>query len=158
MWKKVILVITIVLVVGYALFQIGYVATSSPSFCTRCHEVSPYVSSWEESPHKNVTCLECHQPRGELGKVHSKARGLNYALQQMSGNYTVPTNAIIFEGNCIACHLGDMGKHPEAMKLTNTPKIDHYESIKNGESCLKCHRDTGHKTDILLNKDFKKIS
>jgi Nitrate/TMAO reductases, membrane-bound tetraheme cytochrome c subunit len=156
MWKKVLLIIAITLVVGYALFQIGYVATSSPSFCTSCHEVSPYVPSWEKSPHKNVTCLDCHQPRGELGKFHSKARGLNYLFQHLSGNFTVPTKAIIFEGNCIACHLGDMKDHPEAPKLSNTPKINHYDSIKSGESCLNCHRTTGHETNILLNKDFKK--
>ncbi|MDP4126154.1 MAG: NapC/NirT family cytochrome c [Bacillota bacterium] len=156
MWKKVLLIVVIVLIVGYALFQIGYVATSRPSFCARCHEVQPYVPSWQASPHKNVTCLDCHQPRGELGKLHAKARGLNYVFQHLSGNYTVPTQAIIFEGNCIACHLGDMKSHPEAVKLANSPKIDHYESIKNSETCIKCHRNTGHDTDILLNKDFTK--
>ncbi|MDP4161086.1 MAG: NapC/NirT family cytochrome c, partial [Bacillota bacterium] len=55
MWKKVLLIVVIVLIVGYALFQIGYVTTSTPSFCARCHEVQPYVSSWQASPHKNVT-------------------------------------------------------------------------------------------------------
>lgn len=157
MSKKVLLVFCIFLIASYILFQIGYVVTSSPSFCARCHEVKPYVTSWKESPHKDVTCLDCHQPRGELGKFHSKARGLNYLLQHLSGNYTVPTYATIFEGNCIACHLGDMKKHPEAVELTNTPKMNHYESITNGESCLKCHRNTGHETDILINEDFRKI-
>lgn len=157
MWKKVMLGFFVVFLVGYAVFQIGYFATSSPSFCAKCHEVKPYVTSWKESPHKDVTCLDCHQPRGELGKFHSKARGLNYLLQQLSGNYTVPTKAIIFEGNCIACHFGDMKKHTDATPLANSSKINHYESIRANESCLKCHRNTGHETDILVNEDFKKI-
>ena len=157
MWKKVLLIFCIFLGVSYALFQIGYVVTSSPSFCARCHEVKPYVTSWKESPHKDVTCLDCHQPRGELGKFHSKSRGLNYLLQHMSGNFTVITKAIVFEGNCIACHLGDMKKHTDATPLANSSEINHYESINANESCLKCHRTTGHETDILLDEDFRKI-
>lgn len=157
MWKKVILAFFGFFLVSYAVFQIAYLATSSPSFCARCHEVKPYVTSWLKSPHKDVTCLDCHQPRGELGKFHSKARGLNYLLQQISGNYTVPTQAIIFEGNCIACHLGDMKKHTDATPLANSSKINHSEAIKANESCLQCHRNTGHETDILVNEDLEKI-
>ena len=156
MWKKGLLAFFVFFLISYAVFQIVYFATSSPSFCAKCHEVKPYVTSWKESPHKNVTCLDCHQPRGELGKFHSKARGLNYLQQHMSGNYTVLTKAIIFEGNCIACHFGDMKKHTNATPLANSLKINHYESIKNGESCAKCHRNTGHETDILVNEDLKK--
>ena len=155
MLRRVLLGLGLFFVISYALFQIGYVVTSPPSFCARCHQISPYVTSWEESPHKDVTCLNCHQPRGELGKFHSKARGLNYLLQQMSGNYTIPTKAIIPEGNCIACHLGDIKKHPEAVKLKNSSNMDHRESIENSESCLKCHRNTGHETDILLDEVFE---
>lgn len=157
MWKKVLLGFCLFIVVSYALFQVGYYVTSPPSFCARCHEVKPYVTSWEESPHQKVTCLDCHQPRGELGKFQSKVRGLNYLLMHLSGNYTVPTKAQIFEGNCIACHMGDMKSHRDAVKLENTSKANHYEIIKNGESCLQCHRDTGHETDILLTPEFKKL-
>jgi cytochrome c nitrite reductase small subunit len=157
LWKKLLLGFCGIIVVGYLLFQVGYVLTSFPSFCASCHEVKPYVTSWKESPHQNVTCLDCHQPRGELGKFQAKARGLNYVFQHFSGNYTVITSAQIFEGNCIACHLGDMKSHPDAVKLTNSSKANHYEIIKNQESCLQCHRDIGHETDILLTPEFRKL-
>lgn len=71
MWKKFILGIGTSLVVFIVLFQIGYVATSGPTFCAKCHEVKDYTTSWETSAHSKVTCLECHQPRGELGKFHA---------------------------------------------------------------------------------------
>lgn len=154
MWKKSVLIVGILLVSLYALFQAGYYATSAPSFCASCHEVEQYVTSWQISAHKNFNCLECHQPSGELGKFHAKARGLNYVFQHFSGDYTVPTRAHIFEQNCLECHLGDNKAYP-TQKLTNTLKVNHYETIKKSQSCLECHRETGHATDIYLSPDLK---
>jgi cytochrome c nitrite reductase small subunit len=155
MWKKIILGVVISLVGLYVIFEIGYYATSSPSFCASCHEVNKYVTSWQTSVHKNIDCLKCHQPAGELGKFHAKARGLNYAFQHFSGDYTIPTRAPIFEQNCIECHLGDNKAYPNTIKLTNTPKVNHYETIKNSQSCLECHREIGHSVDIYLSPDLK---
>lgn len=155
MWKKFIIGCGILLVALFALFQVGYVATSEPSFCARCHEVKSYVTSWEASKHKNVKCLECHQPRGELGKVHAKARGLNYVFQHFSGDYTIPTEAVISDHNCIECHLGDRKPYANAIRLKNTSKVNHFEVIKKSQSCLDCHRGTGHDVDIYLTPDLK---
>lgn len=155
MLKKVGFGSLIGIIVLYALFQIGYVATSGPSFCAKCHEVEKYVLSWEQSVHKNLNCLECHQPRGELGKFHAKARGLNYVFQHFSGDYTIPTRAVISEQNCLICHLGDNENFPNTPRLNNTAKINHYESIKQSESCLDCHREAGHDIDLYLTTDLK---
>jgi cytochrome c nitrite reductase small subunit len=155
--KKIILSSTLILLILYVLFQIGYVATSGPSFCARCHEIEKYVDSWETSVHNNLNCLECHQPRGELGKFHAKARGLNYVFQHFSRDYTVPTRAVMTDHNCIECHLGDRKKYPDTIRLKNTPKVNHYEIIKNSQSCLECHRDTGHDVDIYLTPDLRGI-
>jgi cytochrome c nitrite reductase small subunit len=155
MWKKITLGVGIAVIGLYALFQVGYYATSGPPFCGSCHEVNKYFTSWQTSVHKEVNCLECHQPRGELGKFHAKARGLNYVLQHFSGDYTIPTRAIISDQNCIECHLGDNKSFPSTMKLKNTSKVNHYETIKKSQSCLDCHRDTGHAVDIYLSPDLK---
>jgi len=155
MWKKVIIVNFILIIALYVLFQVGYVATSVPSFCAKCHEVEKYVTSWQTSNHKNVTCLECHQPRGELGKFHAKARGLNYVFQHFSGDYTIPTQAVVNDQSCIICHLGDRKGYPNTVRLKNTSKVNHYETIKQSQSCLDCHRDSGHSIDIYLTPDLK---
>lgn len=155
MWKKIILGAGITLVCLYVLFQVGYYATSSPQFCGSCHEINKYVSSWQTSAHKNINCLKCHQPSGELGKFQAKARGLNYVFQHFGGNYTIPTRASIFEQNCLQCHLGDNKAYPNAVKLKNTSKVNHYDTIKNSESCLDCHREIGHAVDIYLTPDLK---
>lgn len=155
MWKKIILGVGITLVGLYALFQVGYYATSYPLFCASCHEIKQYAASWQGSVHKSVNCLECHQPRGELGKFHAKARGLNYVFQHFSGDYTVPTRAIISDQNCLECHLGDNPAFPQALRLKNTAKVNHYQTIRKAQSCLDCHRDIGHAVDIYLNSDLK---
>lgn len=155
MWKKLVLAMGILIVSSYILFEIGYHATSGPSFCAKCHEVKKYVTSWQTTAHKNINCLECHQPRGELGKFHAKARGLNYVFQHFSGDYTVPTRAVISDTNCIECHLGDRKTFQSAIRLKNTSKVNHYEIIKKSQSCLDCHRDTGHAVDIYLSPDLK---
>ncbi|MGC7871094.1 cytochrome c3 family protein [Desulfosporosinus sp. SYSU MS00001] len=157
MWKKIILSVAFTFVGLYALFQVGYYATSTPPFCGTCHEVNKYLTSWQTSVHNDVNCLDCHQPRGELGKFHAKARGLNYVFQHFSGDYTIPTNAIVSDQNCLQCHLGDDKSFPNAAKLKNTPQVDHYQTIKKSQSCLECHRATGHDVDIYLTRDLKGI-
>ncbi|MBC2722879.1 NapC/NirT family cytochrome c [Desulfosporosinus sp.] len=154
MWKKGVLLVGLSFIGLYALFQVAYYATSVPSFCGSCHEVTQYVTSWQTSAHKNFNCMECHQPSGELGKFHAKARGLNYVFQHFSGDYTIPTSAPIFEQNCIQCHLGDNKAYP-TIRLKNTSKVNHYKTIRKSQSCLECHRETGHSTDIYLSKDLK---
>lgn len=155
MLKKVILGVGISLVGLFASFQVGYYATSGPLFCASCHEIEQYITSWQTSAHKNINCLECHQPSGELGKFHAKARGLNYVFQHFSGDYTIPTRALIFEQNCIQCHIGDNKVYLNITKLTNTLKVNHYEAIKKSQSCLECHRETGHAVDIYLSSELK---
>jgi len=157
LWKKIVLTGVIGIVSLYGLFEIGYYATSSPAFCGSCHEIKEYKSSWQVSVHKNINCLECHQPRGELGKIQAKARGLNYVFQHFSGDYTIPTQAVISDQNCIQCHVGDSRAYPNAVRLTNSVKVNHYEMIKNAQSCLACHREVGHATDIYLKPDLKGI-
>ncbi len=151
-WKRLMIIITLVTVIAYVTFMGAYFATSFPRFCGSCHEVNPYYVTWQSSPHKNVGCLYCHEFRGFLGKLHSKARGLNYVYQHITRQYTVTANGIAFEQNCIGCHLGDYWNYP------NTKRLDmkHYEYIKSDKSCFQCHRDTGHKVKIFSQEKFNK--
>ncbi len=44
------------------------VRTSTPEFCTSCHEIKPAVVAWRTSTHSNnaagvvVDCMDCHLP------------------------------------------------------------------------------------------------
>lgn len=154
--KKTLIIIGGSLTAFYIVFMAAYFATSEPSFCGTCHFMKPYIGSWKESGHQTVKCLFCHEPRGFLGKFHSKGRGINYVYQYATDQYTVVSRAIIFEQNCIACHLGDNKQYPNAPQLTNK-SVNHYEVLRDSTSCLKCHAETGHKSKFYLNPDFKKL-
>lgn len=149
-WQRISLIAVLSLVVGYISFMSLYFITSEPKFCTLCHDTAPYVTSWKKSPHHKVKCLYCHEPRGFLGKIHSKSRGLNFVYQQWTGQYTIFAAGLVFEQNCIACHLGDYGNFPEAPKLD----INHYNYLKQDLSCVKCHRDGAHDVNIFTDEKF----
>ena len=153
---KSIIGIFIGIIIAYGVFMGVYHYTSTPEFCAKCHYVQPYVASWEKTPHKDVSCMQCHEPSGPLGKLHSKIRGLNYYLMDKTGNYSsfLIKAAYINESNCFVCHIDQNKDHPAAVKLDRV-KFDHLKSTKNDESCLSCHRDVGHSTDIGIEKVIK---
>lgn len=149
--KKIILFSSAGFIMFYVLFMTGYFITSTPPFCSACHEVAPYVASWRQTSHKDVPCLYCHEMRGFVGKLESKSRGLNYLYQQWTGQYTIIVRAKIFEQNCIACHLGDYYNFPKAVRMD----YKHHDLIKKDVPCLRCHRSTGHKINIFTKEKFK---
>lgn len=150
-WKKALLIITGIAIGLYLLFMGLYFPTSEPSFCASCHQVIPYVTSWRQSPHKDVKCLYCHEFRGFVGKLHSKTRGLNFVYQQWTGQYTIFSKGQVFEQNCIGCHLGDYYNYRKTKRLDSK----HYNFIKNDRSCLECHRNSGHEVNIFSKQKFK---
>ncbi len=150
-WLKGLLIGLGSIVFIYVLFMVTYFATTTPRFCSSCHEVAPYVASWRHSAHKSVNCLYCHEPRGALGKLHSKSRGLNYVYRHIAGQYTSIVETEIFDQNCIDCHFGNYTKYPKAKK----PTKKHYALMKNKRRCSECHRNTAHDTTIGLEKFFK---
>lgn len=151
-WKRVLLILALISVFSYLAFMGAYYATSSSSFCGTCHELKPYYLSWKDSPHNDVNCMYCHEFRGFLGKLNSKARGLNYLYQHITGQYTITTQGVVFEQNCTACHLGDYWNYPQTRRLD----MKHYEFLKADKSCMQCHRDAGHKVNNFSQENFRK--
>lgn len=151
----VLVIIAVVLsVVGYGSFMGLYYYTSTPEFCSKCHYVEPYVTSWENSPHNNVNCMGCHEPIGSLGKLHSKARGLNYYISDKTGNYFKPIidAPFISEAKCFGCHIGEFNEYRDAISIRDNK--DHLEYIKNEQNCTSCHINTGHEVNIEVDKVF----
>jgi len=130
----------------YTAFMLAYFPTSETSFCKNCHLVEPYVLSWENEPHHDVKCLFCHEQRGFLGKMESKARGLNYLyLSATNQDSPIIPGAKIFESNCVDCHMNSNKEYPEVEKLDQ----DHLNYLKEDKSCLNCHKNTGHDVNLF---------
>lgn len=150
-WKRYLVFGVSTLSAIYLIFMGFYYVTSEPSFCNSCHEMVPYVTSWSNSPHKQVKCMFCHEKRGVLGKLDSKARGLNDVYLQATGQYSVLFEAEVFQRNCASCHLGDYGNYPNTIRLDER----HKQYIKKYGSCIECHEAPGHKLGLISDKRFR---
>ena len=49
--------------------------SETASFCGRCHTMDPELKAYAMSPHKELTCAECHVEPGVAGFVKAKANG-----------------------------------------------------------------------------------
>jgi cytochrome c-type protein NapC/trimethylamine-N-oxide reductase cytochrome c-type subunit TorC len=71
---KLLLLIAAGIVVGFPVFSLGYytmVRTSTPQFCSSCHEIEYAYDTWKTSSHANnpqgfvADCMDCHLPAPE---------------------------------------------------------------------------------------------
>ncbi len=80
--------------------------TSRPVFCSSCHIMEPYYKSWQQSAHKDVTCIECHFPPGVGGEVRGKMLGLVQLLKYVTASAGPRPSAEIPDASCLrsGCH------------------------------------------------------
>ncbi|HYO19209.1 MAG TPA: NapC/NirT family cytochrome c, partial [Dermatophilaceae bacterium] len=64
--------------------------TETASFCGRCHTMDPELKAYAMSPHKEVTCAECHVEPGAAGWIKAKAKGTKQLIQVMTGEFPTP--------------------------------------------------------------------
>lgn len=83
--------------------------TNSNVFCgTVCHTMPPQSIAFEESPHSNVTCEECHIGRASFfDQAMRKTQGIKEAYYQIFNLYEYPIRAKALRPSvetCEKCH------------------------------------------------------
>jgi nitrate/TMAO reductase-like tetraheme cytochrome c subunit len=85
--------------------------TESVEFCgTLCHRVmEPEYTAYQNSPHANVTCVECHVGSGASWYVKSKISGLYQVYAVLAKAYPTPTETPVHDlrparETCEKCH------------------------------------------------------
>ncbi len=80
--------VVIVLVAGYGTLH----WMESPEFCGAvCHEpMHPQYSAWQNAPHSNVTCVQCHIGEGGSAFVKYKLAGVRQLFHVVTNNYPRP--------------------------------------------------------------------
>jgi nitrate/TMAO reductase-like tetraheme cytochrome c subunit len=80
--------------------------TSRPEFCNSCHIMEPYYKSWQESSHKDVSCIECHFAPGVGGKLRGKMLGLVQLAKYVTASAGPRPAAEIPDASCLrsGCH------------------------------------------------------
>lgn len=117
--------------------------TSQPSFCAKCHPMQKYVDAWEEGPHAEVNCEECHLTPGLFGFIGGKIAGLQVVMNYVRGNYEdYSFNAAVANASCLKCHEGILSAsiHSQDTGIT----VSHKDIIESGGKCMSCHSTVGH--------------
>ena len=105
--------LAIILVVLFAGGAQVWEYTNSPQFCgTSCHTMPPEYTSYQESPHASILCVECHIGRDFMGGgfVLRKAGDLKHVLATVTQNYEFPMRADDMRPareTCERCHSPD---------------------------------------------------
>jgi hypothetical protein len=94
----------------YGSFE-AYHLTESVKFCgTLCHKVmEPEYTAYQNSPHANVACVECHVGSGASWYVKSKLSGLYQVYATVTNTYQTPIQTPLHDlrparETCERCH------------------------------------------------------
>ncbi len=105
-----IVTIIVLFLSTYGSFE-AFHLTESVEFCgTLCHEVmEPEYTAYQNSPHANVTCVECHVGSGASWYVKSKLSGLHQVYAVLTNDYNRPVGTPLHDlrparETCQVCH------------------------------------------------------
>ena len=112
------LLVLLVLVggIGMALTLGGVAAekwSMTAGFCGRCHTMGPELKAYAMSPHREVSCAECHVEPGLTGWVKAKWRGQRQLIQVLTGSFPEPVpppdhaELPAVKDTCLRCHSMD---------------------------------------------------
>ena len=84
----------------------------TPQFCGQaCHSMKPEFSSYLNSPHSEVECVECHVAPGAAGWIASKTAGIRQVVETAGGTFPKPipspleSNRLVpAKDTCENCH------------------------------------------------------
>lgn len=120
-----------------ALVLVGTVqATERPSFCSTCHEMTPYHDAWASGAHRSVACVECHVEPGAVNRIAHKFVALREVYDHFATKPRFPMGtAVVPDRRCVRCHDGTIDP--------GIAGFDH-EKHRAGRSCVTCHSEVGH--------------
>ena len=88
----------------------------SPEFCGQtCHTpMHPQYTSWQNTTHAEVACVQCHVGEGARALVHYKLAGVRQLVHVISGNFPRPipaSQAVLRPAleTCGTCHSPTLG-------------------------------------------------
>ncbi len=147
--------------------------TNTQEFCISCHEMrdNPFAE-YRKSPHyKNpsgvrVTCPDCHVPKEWPAKLVRKAWALNDIYHSILGSIDTPEK---FEAKrlvlaervwasmqasdsreCRNCHSYEA---MDFKKQTRRAREKMQEGLKEGKTCIECHKGIAHKLPPMDDDD-----
>ncbi|MEP7194347.1 MAG: NapC/NirT family cytochrome c [Actinomycetota bacterium] len=87
--------------------------SETPGFCGMCHTMDPELKAYAMSPHRDVTCAECHVEPGAAGFIKAKANGTKQLFDIITGKFPTPieppdhAKLPAVKDTCLKCHSLD---------------------------------------------------
>ncbi len=116
--------------------------TSTPVFCSTCHEMSPEYYTWHASAHSNIACVDCHVQPGVNNFISHKIESLKQVYLHFTGTYVTPIaiSDPIPNSVCERCH--DMTTR--VTSPSGDIKFPHTTHLDKGVQCVTCHAGVVH--------------
>ncbi len=138
-WRLLVVALTtFIAILGFTYGAISY--TSTPSFCSTCHEMAPEHVTYQASAHNQIKCTQCHIKPGAKNLVIHKVESLKEVYYHVVGapDSIVPTVAVSNK-NCEQCHSRN-----RLITANGDLKVNHKGHIQEGIPCITCHRGVVH--------------
>ena len=144
--------------------------TNRKEFCTGCHVMRPFASSWAASSHGGrnrhgvvVQCVACHLPHDSLARfVRVKVqRGLrrlasNLAIDprmyDWAGNARQNRTLFTYDSGCLDCHSALFSPARTGSDSQAVPCRG--EEAGRNRGCVGCHPHVGHRDAIVVAEKF----
>lgn len=128
-------------VVFMSAFTYGALAlTSTPAFCSSCHEMAPEHVTFTASAHSEIKCTQCHIPPGAKNLVIHKVKALKEVYYHFVGppDPIVQTDAVL-NISCLQCHSEN-----RLVSATGDLIVNHEGHIEAEIPCITCHSGVVH--------------
>jgi nitrate/TMAO reductase-like tetraheme cytochrome c subunit len=103
--------------------------SETPAFCGMCHTMDPELKAYAMSPHRDVTCAECHVEPGAAGFIKAKANGTKQLFGIITGQFPTPieppdhAKLPAIKDTCLKCHsLEGLTANGGPVKLVLRPR------------------------------------
>lgn len=142
--RKLLIVLAVAGVVGFAVLGGLYKVSTHPVLCSGCHIMTPYVEAWKTSKHNNVSCVECHYPPGFRDSMWVKYQALAQVAKWATQTYSSKPFAEVEDASCLrsGCHERRLLEGRVVFKrdiiFDHRP---HIEEVRRGRQlrCTSCH-------------------
>ncbi len=138
-WRRLVAALTTIIALLAILYgAISY--TSTPSFCSKCHEMAPEHVTFQAGAHNQIKCTQCHIEPGATNLVIHKVESLKEVYYHIVGppDPIVQTVSVTNE-NCEQCHSRN-----RLVTATGDLIVNHKGHIKEGIPCITCHSGVAH--------------
>ena len=158
--KSKLILLAVVLFLVILPFGMEY-ATSRPSFCGSCHIMGGYHTSWEQSKHRNVDCVDCHYAPGEQHTLAAKFNGLAQLFSYLATpGAGVRKRAHIDDASCMTSKCHPLVPDFTEKKINFTEKVSyvhqtHFDKKIEGQElhCATCHQHSSAKKHFEVRKE-----